>query len=346
MSENLTQNSRFTQRTEKAINSIEDILDDLGIEWVQRHPERINIICPVHESQDLSSSCIYINSGKYKCWSRRCDEEIGSSFIHLIKWCLEKELGHPITMIDVDKYLDGQKFNIKKREIKKYERSDEIKLMDPTKYPSVSIPSKYYIEKRNLTPEVLTKFGIGDTNQFPYNDRSVVPIRTPSGGLMGFSARSMHDKCPKCEYYHSKYQGCISKDYEYAHMFNKWYHSKGMEKSRTLYPVDMIKGPINKIAIVEGPSCVWRLDEFAIPAVALLGGTFSPDQAKLLTNLGVKKVFLLLDKDEAGNEFKAKFIKNYKNTFQIFLANLPAKDVTEMSDEQITETIIKKWNEI
>ena len=181
MSEDQTQNSRFTQRTEKAINSIEDILDDLGIEWVQRHPERINIICPVHE-------------------------EIGSSFIYLIKWCLEKELNHPITMIDVDKYLDGQKFNIKKREIKKYERSDEIKLMDPAKYPAVSIPSKYYIEKRNLTPEVLTKFGIGDTNQFPYNDRSVVPIRTPSGGLMGFSARSMHDKCQKCEYYHSKYR--------------------------------------------------------------------------------------------------------------------------------------------
>jgi 5S rRNA maturation endonuclease (ribonuclease M5) len=327
---------------QQALNRIENILDRLKIEWAMRSSERINIICPVHKSNDLSSSCIYLSNGNYKCWSKGCDSEIGYNFIHLIKWYLSQDSEESVTWEDVKSFVDSEQIT-EVREITKT-ISHEITYMDPAKYPSVNIPCKYYID-RGFSPETLTKFHIGLTEQFPYAGRSIVPIKCPNGKLMGFSGRSIYPKCPKCKYYHSKYQTCISDDYEYAHMFNKWFHSSGMKKTLTLYNIDNISGQ-TKLAIVEGPSCVWRLDMFGIPAVAVLGRTFGNHQAQLLKSKGVSKIFLLSDQDEPGQLFKRKFIEEWHTVFQIYVTTLPKKDISEMSDEEIKSIIIPKWNKI
>lgn len=325
-----------------ALNRIESILDKLNIEWVQRHRDYINIICPVHGSADLSSSCIYLSNGTYKCWSRGCDEKIGPNFIHLIKWVLSED-GTEVSWNDVSRFIEGGSFKVKERSYQEKIDNSPIALMDLSKYPSVTIPSKYYID-RGFSPEALTKYGVGDTTQFPYASRSLVPVKTDSGLLMGFSGRSQHPKCPKCSFYHSRYEACIDKNYEFAHMYNKWFHSGGMKKTRTLYGISEI-GPTDKIAIVEGPSCVWKLYEAGIPAAAVLGKSFSSEQANILKRKGISKIFLLSDQDEAGQMFKKKFIEDWYTIFNISVTTLPQKDISEMSDEEIS-TLKKKWDKI
>lgn len=343
MSRSKTENSDlFKEYAQKAIDRIEDILTELNIDYVIRSPERVNILCPVHGSEDLGSCCIYLSNGRYKCWSRGCDENIGANFINLIKWALSQNKEYFVGWEQVFHFIDGEKFAVVKREVK--ERSKEIEFMDALKYPSVTIPCPYYID-RGFSPETLIKFGIGQTQQFPYTARSLVPIKYIDGRLMGFSGRSTYPKCEKCSFYHSKYQTCISKDYEYAHMFNKWFHYSGMKKNLTMYNIERIHNT-KKLAIVEGPSCVWRLDTFSVPSCATLGKTFSQEQYNILKAIGIDSVLLLSDQDEAGLEFRKKFISKWHSVFKIYIIDLPKKDITEMSDEEIKNTILPIWESI
>lgn len=336
----MTENFRvFAQ---KAVDRIESILEELNIEYVIRNSQYVNIICPVHKSEDVGSSCIYLSNGYYKCWSRGCDEKIGNNFIHLIRWCLSEGKDYVASWDDTFNFISGEKFTVIKREVR--ERSKDIEYMDELKYPSIQIPCPYYVD-RGFSPETLIKFGIGLTQQFPYTGRSLVPIKSIDGRLMGFSGRSIYDKCKICNFYHSKYQTCISKDYEYAHLFNKWFHSSGLKKNLTLYNIEQIKN-VNKIVLVEGPSCVWRLDEFIIPACAVLGKTFSKEQANLLKMLGIESIFLINDQDEAGMEFRKRFITDWHSTFKIYLTTLPKKDVSEMSNQEIENIILPIWSKI
>ena len=335
-------NNLFNLQKE-ALNRIEPLLDALKIEWVQRHNDYINIICPVHGSADLGSSCIYLSNGAYKCWSRGCDERIGPNFIHLIKWALT-EINPDTTWGDVSHLVNGGAFEVKERSYQEKTNNEPIPLMDPLKYPMVTIPSVYYID-RGFSPEILIKYGVGDAVQFPFTYRSLVPIKTEGGALMGFSGRSQHKICKKCDFYHSKYESCIAKDYKYAHMYKKWFHSSGLKKMRTLYGICEV-GVTDKIAIVEGVSCVWKLSEVGIAAAAVLGSSLSKEQGKILKRKGIKKVLILSDEDEAGYSFKDKFINNYYTEFEIHQTKLPKKDVSEMCSKEIEDNIIKKWNKI
>ena len=128
-------------------------------------------------------------------------------------------------------------------------------------------------------------------------------------------------------------------------MFKKWFHSGGMQKTRTLYGIDKVN-QTDKIAITEGPSCVWRLSEHDIPAGAVLGKKFSREQAAILARRKITKVFLLSDQDEGGAEFKKSFIKDWASTFKTYVTTLPKKDVTDMNEKEIEEFIIKKWDKI
>lgn len=331
----------YARYNQIAINNIENVLDKLNVEYRMRG-DIVALKCPIHDSTKIGNSTIKLDCGIFKCWSGGCHETYGSSILGLIRGCLSKDLKEPVEMQAVINFLMDPSFKLDNTRTVVTHNTD-IVYMDESKYPSVTIPSKYFVN-RKFSPEILTKFKIGDTNTFPYNDRAVVPIRHDNGKLLGFSARSHFEKCPKCEYHHSRFQGCISDDYEYAHMFKKWIHSKGTQKSKTLYNIENTVGP--KVAMVEGPSCVWRLDEFGIQAVACLGKTVSPYQMDLLKQKGVEKILFVSDNDDAGKEFKNSFVMNYYGKFDIYLPILTAKDISEMSTEDIKNNILKKWDKI
>lgn len=327
-----------------ALDRIEDILNKLGVEYRIRYGN-IALKCPIHGSTKLGNATIKLDCGIFKCWSGGCHEEYGSNIYGFIKGCLSIGKAEKASDLDVIKFLLNNQFVVKPVQYNPVVNSS-ITYMDESKYPAVAIPSRYFMKRKDgFCPETLTKFKIGDTKTFPYNDRAIVPIRSVDGKLMGFSARSHFDKCPKCGYYHSRFQACISEDYEYANMFKKWIHSKGSQKSRTFYNIENV-GATHKIAIVEGPSCVWRLYEHGITAVATLGKSVSDAQIAILHQKGIKKIMFIADNDPAGKEFKDSFVLKYHKDFSIYIPRLTKKDVTEMSSEDIKNYIVEKWNRI
>ena len=78
-------------------------------------------------------------------------------------------------------------------------------------------------------------------------------------------------------------------------------------------------------------------------AVACLGKDIDDYRINLLTSIGIKKVLFIPDNDDAGREFRNRFIMKHHNKLNIRLPKLTAKDVGEMSDEDINMYIKSVW---
>lgn len=321
-----------------AILKIEDILNTLNIPYVIKCSSMINILCPVHQSEDFSSSSIRLRDGRWTCWSRSCHNDVGAHFINLIGWALaQKGMG---SWMDICNLIDNPSF-------KPVDRPEQIitqSEFDPAKYPTISTPSNYYVG-RGFSKDILTKFNIGDCTVGPYADKAIVPIKNSKNKLIGFTARSFWPKCSKCNYHHSPYQLCINDDNKYSHFYKKWIHSKGLKTSVSPYNIENIK--TDKVAVIEGPSCVWRLYQFGIDSIACLGKEFTVGHKKALKSIGVSKILFISDNDEAGLLFKQKFIKNNSKDFEIYLPKACVeKDVSEMSELTIKNNILAVWDKI
>lgn len=335
-------NNWFTEYNQKALRRYESIFKYLKVDFDDSRNDIIEIVCPIHESDDMGHSIIYRNTGVWLCFSGNCHMDHGKTILGLIKGVLSKNIDNP-SWNDVKNVVDGEHAEV---EIKPISPQDLTKDMfkDESSKPQYSTPSLYFM-KRGFRAETLNYFDVGDCHKSPYDNRAIVPIHYINGEYMGFSSRIHFPECKKCGYYHSVYSTCISKDHDFHFMYHKWYHSKGLQKSQTLYGINKI-GNTNKVAIVEGPGCVWKLHEFGIPAMACLGKDFSDIRLNLLKKLNIEKVLFIPDNDSAGEEFKKRFITDYHTELDIYLPNLTKKDVGEMSDEEIEKIILNKWEKI
>lgn len=340
MSQTPSSNSWYKDYNDKAVDRIDSILEQLNIEYKHVGDNLINIMCPVHGSDSIGNSNIRLTDGTWRCWSGNCCADYGKTVMGLIRGTLDKS-GQPSTWRDVQQFIDGEHTVCPIEKIIK--EAPEL-FKDEATLPDMKIPSKYYLA-RGFKEETLKYFGVGDAYNFPYKHKAIVPIRYINGEFMGFSARSHYNKCKKCEFYHNPYETCISPKQEFNFMFKKWKHSKNLQKSKTLYGINFIK-QTDKIAIVEGPSCVWKLYEHKIPAVACLGKSFTIFQYELLKKAGVKKVLFLNDSDEAGEEFRKRFVSDYHSKFQIYLSKMTAKDPSEMMDQDIKDNILRIWEKM
>lgn len=332
----------YKDYTEKALSKIEAVLSALKIDYTMRLDNIVDIACPVHGSDDVGHSIIYLNSGTWICFSGNCHADYGKSVLGLIKGTLDKS-GAPCSWDDVKKVIDTNCAGPITKVVNTYTAPDLFK--DEASMPETIIPSKYFLA-RGYSEKSLREFGVGDAVKGVWANRAIVPVRYVNGEYMGFSARIHWPECKSCGYHHSKYETCLSKDHDFHFMYNKWYHSKGLQKSRTLYGIDKIPNGTKKVAIIEGPGDVWKLYDYGIPAVACMGKDFSRLRLELLQNKGVERVLFIGDKDEAGEEFKTRFINDYHKDINIFLPHLTSKDPSEMKDEDIKKYIVGKWDKI
>lgn len=338
----MSSNNWYEEYRHKALDRLESILDVLKIEYGTRADNIVDIACPIHGSDDVGHSIIYRNSGVWLCFSGNCHCDYGKSVLGLIKGTLEKS-NLPASWDDVKKIIDGAGVGSIQRKAKEYIPPDLFK--DERTMPESLVPSKYFLT-RGYSRDSLIAYGVGDAVKGVWVNRAIVPVRYTKGEYMGFSARIHWPECKQCGYHHSKYETCISKDYDFHFMHKKWYHSKGLQKSQTLYGIDKVPDGTKKIAIVEGPGDVWKLSDYGILTVACMGKDFSKLRLELLKSKGVEKVLFIADKDTAGEEFKNRFIDDYHSELDIFLPNLTSKDPSEMLDEDIKKCILKKWEKI
>ena len=324
-----------------AIDRVESILTRMNVEYAPRDG-CINLKCPIHGSEDVCSSIIYLRDPfAWICFSHGCSDKYGKSIIGLIKGYLETNNKPSNWQNIIDFIYDGHIIN--PINVTKKDRLDLFK--DEKSMPETIVPSKYFIT-RGYSPSSLIYYGVGDAVRGVWQNRAIVPVRYVNGEYMGFSARIHWPECKQCNYHHSKYETCLSKSHDFHFMYKKWYHSKGMQKSQTLYGIDKIPKNTKKVAIVEGPGDVWKLSDYGLIVVACMGKDFSKLRLNLLKNLGIEKVLFIADKDDAGEEFRNRFISDYHKDLDIYFPNLTSKDPSEMKDEDIKKHIVEKWEKI
>lgn len=161
-----------------------------------------------------------------------------------------------------------------------------------------------YFKSRNITVYSLDYFDLGYSAK---NQMVTVPVHSPDGMLIGFVARSIDGKVFK--------------------------NSPRLPKSKTLFNLHRVKSE-PYVFVVESSFDAIRLDQEGIPAVATLGAGVSVRQAKLLDQ-HFNIVYSVPDQDTAGREMDDKLKKALGSKLSSILLPTGAKDVGDLTDEQI-----------
>lgn len=351
-----------------AVEKIEYIYEYFNVQIKYRNDIVIKSQCPVHGGDNAVACNLYPSGDRvvhWKCRSHNCESHFGKTLIGFVKGCLshqlydwhkagDKEATFKQT-IDFLLKITGQTFdNIKVDDNHSIEKSkftnlvwtmigeEEViqsEMISRDFYlKNIEIPAQYYIN-RGFSKEILEKYDVGycGIRGRQMFDRAIVPIYDSTHQYaVGFTGRSIHEKCSKCNYYHHPKERCK--------FFPKWRHSKGFNKEKWLYNYWYAKEFItkSKIAIlVESPGNVWRLEEAGIHnSLAIFGTALNQGQRELLDQLGIFTIIIMMDNDDAGQNAAMKIQESCNQLYKVHNIKVPTNDIAEMTKEQIRELLL------
>lgn len=199
--------------------------------------------------------------------------------------------------------------------------------------PASSGMLRSVLHKKSIKDEVMAEAGLVSHSKEGYwrdffSDRITFPIRDPSGAVIGFSARKYKE-----ETYGGKYVNTPE--------------TPLFKKSRVLFGFNYCRRRIakeRKVIIVEGQIDALRLIHAGLNfTVAGQGTAFGDGHVKELMALGINRVYLALDGDEAGLQAAIKIGNLFqKEGVEVFVVGLPAKsDPDTFLREYGVESFIK-----
>lgn len=154
---------------------------------------------------------------------------------------------------------------------------------------------------------------------------------------LGYSMKQHMVTVPVCDH-RGMYVGFVGRSIEGKTFKN----STNLPKKHVLFNLHNVR--FNNIAVVESSFDAIRLHQVGIPAVATLGASISKNQIDLL-NKYASSVILCPDKDEAGEKMVSK-IKDNMLKKDITIVNVgSAKDIGDLSDDDIQEVFKKSMND-
>ncbi len=171
-----------------------------------------------------------------------------------------------------------------------------------------------FMQKHRFSADLLEKGGLiktlktGKKRAF-FTNRITFPILDVSGGVIGFSARKTEEETFDPKYINTP-------------------ETPIFKKSHTLYGLSFSRRRIAKekrAIVVEGQIDALRLiqEGFNI-TVAGQGTAFTEDHVKELLNLGITKVYLALDGDEAGRTAASKIGNLFqKEGVEVYVVSIP-----------------------
>jgi DNA primase len=155
-------------------------------------------------------------------------------------------------------------------------------------------PNHHYLTSRGFSARTVRHFGLGYCSRGLMAGRIAIPFHDTDGRLVGYADRIVDDSrinkdCPKYKFPPKRDRNGV------VHEFHK---------SHLVYNAHRIKGPVDRLVVVEGFPSVWWLHQAGIEsAVALMGWSCSPEQAAILLakTSASARIFSLPDGDEAGD---------------------------------------------
>lgn len=353
--------------SEIASYHIEDIFDDLGVEYKKSGKMYVGS-CPVHGGDKVNAWNFYPDGfsvrGIWKCRTQQCEKIFQRTIPGLVRGVLSKQRGWEpgnktlVHMSVVISYLckflkqNWNDIKVDTSEQEKREFISEITNLGleykPKKEgwalsllkPKLDIPSEYLLG-RKFSRDVLIEFSAGTSNSDdkynPMYKRVVIPIFDRDGQMViGATGRSILNQCEKCKVWHEG--ECPSKENRGLPQYAKWRHTKGFNSEAHLFNFHNAKKTTSNLTIVEGPLDCIKLYQAGIKScVALFGVNLSDQQIILLESLNVNKINLMLDRDGAGMSAIEDIQKRLYKLFKINIPEFSGKDPGELEEEEIKE---------
>jgi len=224
----------------------------------------VNIACPFCAGNPGWHGGFNTTKGYYHCW--RC----GGHWLPKIISALTNRPTHETRGI-IAKYTSGDDAP------DFVERKYAQELKTPGSISPLTLPHRRYLASRGYDPdEISATWEVGSTGRLGrYKNRIYIPIHKDNQ-VISYTTRYPGTT-------ENKYKACSEEDEVYHHKFS-------------IYGVDQISG--DTALIVEGPTDVWRIGP---GAGALFGDQFTMPQVRTLVKR-FKRVFILMDPDDAGQE--------------------------------------------
>ncbi|RLC89026.1 MAG: hypothetical protein DRJ03_00250 [Chloroflexi bacterium] len=349
----------------RACERVAEVFDALGIDYIERH-DYLQAACPVHEGDNQRAMFWAIRSNHWQCKTRgcHCDPVTGpsSSIFGLVRGTMSRKTGKEWGFQQAVKFVaqalgleqcradsvtaqDIEIAKIIKRNRKKQNvvQGQGVPLATMVQHLK---PDQVYYPNRGISPEIIARYHISfcNTKGKPMYKRAFFPVLDATGRhVVGWSGRSIYDKCPKCGMHHHPERASCP-DAQYGGVYTKWKHSKDFHGELCLYNLWYAKPFISKtgtVILCEGPGDVWAYEAAGIRnSVALLGLSMSRQQRLMLQNAGALTVVCTFDNDEAGRKAMRKLDRDLTHYFRVFCVTPDTvKDVGDMFAEDIAAKI-------
>ncbi len=359
--------AKLNSLTDFVVENIESIYQFFGVQY-HKSEKLCFSPCFIHGGDNKTALNLYHSADyrvHFKCRTHCCEHVFGTSLISMIRgglshvkygWTTEgdKQVTFDQTVefllnhfeLDFFGLRDGETFNMENSKSEFCQAVNAITVerpvgtIDRDLYVSkVDIPSKYYV-KRGYSKKILKKYDVGDCRSVgkQMNDRALAPVYDEEGQfILGFTGRSIFEKCSKCNSYHDPKKSC--------HHFPKWKHTKGFQKEKCLYNYNTASSHIlntGVIILVESPGNVWRLEEAGIHnSVAILGTSLNELQRQLIDESGALSIVCIMDNDEnrAGQKAAQAIKEQCERSYRVYIVDIDKNDIGDMSTNEVSEDI-------
>lgn len=350
---------------DRACERIAEVFDALGIDFIERH-DYLQAACPVHDGNNQRAMFWAMRSNHWQCKTRGCHCEPSTgpsnSIFGLVRgtmgrrtgkeWSFQQAVNFVAQVLGLEKCSvdettaqDIEIAKVIKQHRKKQAATQGKGVPLSTMVPHLKSDQVYY-PNRGIPPEIIAKYHISfcNTKGKPMYKRAFFPVLDATGRyILGWSGRSIYDKCPKCGMHHHPERSSCP-DPQYGGVYTKWKHSKDFRGELCLYNIWYAKPFISKtgtVILCEGPGDVWAYEIAGIKnSVAVLGLNMSRAQRLMLQNAGALTVVCTFDNDEAGQKAMEKIEKELTHYFRIFCVTLNnMNDIGDMLPDDISEKI-------
>lgn len=290
-----------------------ELMDDLGVRVSRTTRKEVIGWCPMHKErtgrEDGSPSwSINRETGMHQCFScgykggivKLAMDVLGLDLWDALSWTRE----NGVSLTDA-----VERFGARVSDVPMVPRHVDDGTKDVAReYATLALPPDAALEGRGLSKESALAYGLRWKN-----DGWVIPIRLPSGKLIGWQEKS-------------------------EHRFRNY--PVGVRKGQTLFGIELLND--QEAVLVESPLDVVRLHTLGYECgLASFGATVSAEQMELLI-LRCNAVVLGLDNDIAGVTSAETVWKKYRERIRIKFLNYlttDAKDVGDMTEDEVDYAI-------
>ena len=323
---------------------IENLLDELGMNMstaiITPNEIRGETIC--HGGDNTTGFSFYFDSKLWTCYTAHCHVDTSNDLIGLIM--VARNLSFPAALEWASNFLIN--YTVSPEDIRNYGKANKKRveiIAEPKDAWALHIGQYTYTEDKlrnlnspkpfcyhkNLDLAIVQDRNIGYCVSGTLVGRICVPIYNVLGKIVGISGRIVNDTDSFIKWRHwpssRKMQGGI-----------------GFKRRLNLYNIDRVVQHMNKtgdrtVILVEGPWDVIKLEMAGVKnSLAIFGSMISDTQAALLKHLGVEKVVVALDGDEAGQKGSEKILR-FLEKFLFELGIIRLEDGIDWGDMPISQ---------